>query len=301
MPTELILGHSPPVYSPLLYSSLMVTTSNRSVPPRIRPCLSVGSLNLDGLLKNTNDVINKRKKRVVFADDRGRPLTEVRVMKEPSNVPPLWTNTFVEKVLQCKLQFSKKLLSTNDQYPWELCFSQPASDYLMYRRKLDQDAVSLENVIIREADQCLMGTVKVKNLSYDKEVVIRVSTDSWTTHEDVQCSYVDQPAHQQMLTNLYDTFRFSLTLPAKSNVIEFCVRYRTNGSEFWDNNATKNYIVKKKQVVLQNRDELNKSDETLMKEIHNHTNVIEDALRVNIPTWSEFASWQHLSNDAPYW
>ena len=80
MPAELILGHSPPVYSPLLYSSLIVTNppmSNRSVPPRIRPCLSSGSLNLDGLLKNSNDVINKRKKRVVFADDRGRPLTEV--------------------------------------------------------------------------------------------------------------------------------------------------------------------------------------------------------------------------------
>lgn len=58
----------------------MVSTppiANRSVPPRIRPCLSVGSLNLDGLLKNSDDVIHKRKKRVVFADDRGRPLTEV--------------------------------------------------------------------------------------------------------------------------------------------------------------------------------------------------------------------------------
>lgn len=171
-------------------------------------------------------------------------------MKEPSNVPPIWTNTFVEKVLRCKeLQFNEKLLSNNGQYPWEMCFSQPASDYLTYRRKLDQDAVSLENVIIREVDQCLMGTVKVKNLAFDKEVVIRVSTDSWTTHEDVHCSFVDQPVHQQMLTNLYDTFRFSLTLPAKSNVIEFCVRYRTNGSEFWDNNSSKNYIVRKKQEV----------------------------------------------------
>lgn len=53
--------------------------------------------------------------------------------------------------------------------------------------------------------------------------------------------------------------------------------------------------------MLQNRDELKKSDETLIKAMHNRTNVIEDALRVNIPTWSEFASWQHLSNDAPYW
>lgn len=71
MPAELIL-HSPPVYSPLLYGPLVVTAptiTSRSVPPRIRPCLSSGSLSLD------ND--GRQKKKVVFADDRGRPLTQV--------------------------------------------------------------------------------------------------------------------------------------------------------------------------------------------------------------------------------
>lgn len=75
MPAELIL-HSPPVYSPLLYGPLMVTAptiTSRSVPPRIRPCLSSGSLSLD-TLRNSD---GKQKKRVVFADDRGRPLTQV--------------------------------------------------------------------------------------------------------------------------------------------------------------------------------------------------------------------------------
>ena len=172
-------------------------------------------------------------------------------MKEPSNVPPLWTNHFVAKVLKARdASPCEKISSITGQYPWEICFAQPASDYLTYRRKLDQEAVSLENVIIRETDQCLMGTVKVKNLAYDKEIVIRVSSDSWVTHEDVYCSFVEQPGvHQTTLTNLYDTFRFNLTLPIKSNVIEFCVRYRSGGSEFWDNNDGKNYIVKKKQEV----------------------------------------------------
>lgn len=173
-------------------------------------------------------------------------------MKEPSNVPPLWANNFVAKVLKSRETSSPctKVLSNSGQYPWEMCFAQPASDYLTYRRKLDQEGVSLENVIIREADQCLVGTVKVKNVAYDKEVIIRVSSDCWVTHEDVHCSFVEQPgARQTTLTNLYDTFRFNLTLPVKSNVIEFCVRYRTDGSEFWDNNDSKNYIVKKKQEV----------------------------------------------------
>lgn len=28
---------------------------------------------------------------------------------------------------------------------------------------------------------------------------------------------------------------------------------------------------------------------------------ITDATKANVHTWSEFASWQHLANDAPYW
>lgn len=79
IPAELLLGHSPPVYSSLLYSPLVVTAptiTSRSVPPRIRPCLSSGSLAINNI-RNNNDGSNKQKKKVVFADDRGRPLTQV--------------------------------------------------------------------------------------------------------------------------------------------------------------------------------------------------------------------------------
>ncbi|XP_011641775.1 protein phosphatase 1 regulatory subunit 3C isoform X2 [Pogonomyrmex barbatus] len=250
MPAELIL-HSPPVYSPLLYSPLVVTAptiTSRSVPPRIRPCLSSGSLPLDSL---RSDGSGKQKKRVVFADDRGRPLTQVRVMSEPSNVPPLWSTAYVAGLTGGLLGTSKdhSQEATQDSTPpWQVTFQQPASDYLAFRRKLDQENVSLENVIVRESEQCLVGTVKVRNLAYDKEVVVRASSDSWSTHEDVHCTYVAQPGSPGSLI-LYDTFRFRLTLPVASNVIEFCVRYRTEGKELWDNNEGKNYVVRKKQEI----------------------------------------------------
>lgn len=81
MPAELLLGHSPPVYSSLLYSPLVAPTiASRSVPPRIRPCLSSGSLAIDSIRNNNDGGSNKQKKRVVFADDRGRPLTQVLVL-----------------------------------------------------------------------------------------------------------------------------------------------------------------------------------------------------------------------------
>ncbi|XP_070521125.1 protein phosphatase 1 regulatory subunit 3C isoform X2 [Cardiocondyla obscurior] len=250
MPAELIL-HSSPVYSPLLYSPLVVhtapTITSRSVPPRIRPCLSTGSLSLDSLRNNDG----KQKKRVVFADDRGRPLTQVRVMSEPSNVPPLWSTAYVAGLTGGLLGIKDQSQETAQDVtpPWQVTFAQPASDYLAFRRKLDQNNVSLENVIVRESEQCLVGTVKVRNLAYDKEVVVRISSDSWSTHEDVHCTYVAQPGSPGPLI-LYDTFRFRLTLPVASNVIEFCVRYRAEGKESWDNNEGKNYLVRKKQESL---------------------------------------------------
>ena len=80
MPAELMLGHSPPVYGHhLLYRPRVVSQSQistRSVPPRIRPCLSTGSLPIDSIRNGSNND-NRQKKRVVFADDRGRPLTQV--------------------------------------------------------------------------------------------------------------------------------------------------------------------------------------------------------------------------------
>ncbi|KAG7200889.1 hypothetical protein KM043_003252 [Ampulex compressa] len=305
MPAELILGHSPPVYSPLLYRPLVVTApsiASRSVPPRIRPCLSTGSLPLDSL--RNNDGTGKQKKRVVFADDRGRPLTQVRVMSEPSNVPPLWSTAYLAGVtggvLRTKMENEE---AQEGATPWQVTFPQPASDYLAFRRKLDQENVSLENVIVRESEQCLVGTVKVRNLAYDKEVVVRASSDAWKTHEDVHCTYVEQPGAPALV--LYDTFRFRLTVPVKSNSIEFCVRFRTDGKEYWDNNEGKNYVVRKKQeprAPAKRYDILTAACEGLSSSgARDGIPRITDATRANMRVWSEFAPWQHLANDAPYW
>lgn len=176
-------------------------------------------------------------------------------MSEPSNVPPVWSTAYVAGLTGGLLGMSKEQSEEAAQDsmvtpPWQVTFPQPASDYLAFRRKLDQENVSLENVIVRESEQCLVGTVKVRNLAYDKEVVVRASSDSWSTHEDVHCTYVAQPGSPRPgPLILYDTFRFRLTLPVASSTIEFCVRYRTEGKESWDNNEGKNYLVRKKQEV----------------------------------------------------
>lgn len=57
------------------------------------------------------------------------------------------------------------------------------------RQKLDSKNVSLENVIIKETESVLVGTVKVKNLNFHKEVFVRATWDSWKTQQDTFCTY----------------------------------------------------------------------------------------------------------------
>lgn len=127
-------------------------------------------------------IYRKTKKKVVFADDQGLSLTEVRIMSEPSNVPPHWSLQFLAHITQ-------GWVSPIPTEQWTIDFKQPASDYLDFRRRLDKENVSLENVIVRENDNVVVGTVKVRNLSFNKEVIVRATWDNWKSQEDIFCTF----------------------------------------------------------------------------------------------------------------
>lgn len=63
---------------------------------------------------------------MIFADDEGLSLTQVRVMSEPSNVPPYWSMKFLEQITQ-------GLVTPHPADQWTVDFKQPASDYLAFR------------------------------------------------------------------------------------------------------------------------------------------------------------------------
>ncbi|KAL0269164.1 UNVERIFIED_CONTAM: hypothetical protein PYX00_006981 [Menopon gallinae] len=246
-----------------------------------RPCLVVRCDVLD--LPSPN----KNKKRVVFADDRGFPLALVRTMTEPSNMPPRWSFEFLSQVTQGACDAAAE--------PWELTFQQPASDYLDFRRRLDTNNVSLENVIVKEAEQAVIGTVKVRNLAFHKEVFVRMTSDDWETQEDAFCTYVPNSPPAHGVTVLYDTFSFRLTLPPRSRKLQFCVCFRCSGLEYWDNNFGKNYSIVKKEHPKPLREEPGKKI-SLSRRFSD--DVVPNA---QLDSWSEFASWNHLTNNTPYW
>jgi protein phosphatase 1 regulatory subunit 3A/B/C/D/E len=222
--------------------------------------------------------------------------SQVRVMTEPSNVPPLFSFQFLAQV-------TKGISAEVVPEPWEVTFQQPASDYLDFRKRLDTGNVSLENVIVRESEDIVVGTVKVRNIAYHKEVFVRTTSDDWLTHEDAYCTFVNNnitPATAAYV--LYDTFSFRLTLPPRSHRVEFCVCFRCEGAEYWDSNCGKNYVLLKKssgkeEELLLHKLRRNNSDNPPVE------NKIRcaDAVYAKLDSWSEFASWNHLDNSSPYW
>ncbi|XP_023171441.1 protein phosphatase 1 regulatory subunit 3C [Drosophila hydei] len=186
-----------------------------------------------------------RKKHVIFADDEGLSLTEVRVMSEPSNVPPYWSMKFLEQITQ-------GLVSPHPPDQWTVDFKQPASDYLTFRQKIERDFVSLENVIVKDEESIVVGTIKVRNIDFTKEVIVRVTWDNWKSQQDIFCTFARAYGPATCAHVVFDTFSFKITLPPSSKRLEFCICYRTNEKEFWDNNDGKNYTISKRSPFYYN-------------------------------------------------
>lgn len=107
--------------------------------------------------------------------------------------------------------------------------------------------VFLEKVVLADDLKTINGTAQVKNISFEKWVAVRFTTDHWTTVNEAGATYLESIKNGQS-----DRFTFSIRLnelldwPAgqtKAGVrsMSLCLRYWTPGHEFWDNNQGKNY------------------------------------------------------------
>lgn len=184
-----------------------------------------------------------KSKRVVFADSRGLSLTAVRV--------------FSDKEEQSDLDLLPSLQSlgsmTEDGYSCtvstccpgtqlKLGFPQPSANFQAFRAKLAESMVILENCSISE--KALRGTVRVGNVSYQKDVRVRITFDSWQSYRDVPCTYLQKRFGGPQT----DIFEFDITIPKVLDAkrkIEFCLSYLPGGHSepFWDNNDGQNYSI----------------------------------------------------------
>ena len=217
------------------------------------------------------------KKSVSFADEMGYSLIQVRVMTEPSNTPP----RLRPELLASLTTGASAVATAVSSPPLVLDFRQPASDYIAFRDRLENNCVSLENVILK--DYTLIGTVKVKNISFEKSVKVRVTYDGWNNFTDIACSYAPG------MEGAYDTFSFDFTVPPNFDItkkVEFAVCFEANNQQFWDNNNGLNYNVLSSKW---------KSPENQHKENQNIFSL--DGNR----NWAEYSAWSYGDSSVPYY
>ncbi|XP_071780801.2 protein phosphatase 1 regulatory subunit 3C-B-like [Centroberyx gerrardi] len=190
-----------------------------------------------------DDLIPIKNKRVVFADSKGLSLTAVRVFSEDeehSDLDPL--PSLQELGSMTEVGYSCTVSTCCPGTRLKLGFPQPSADFQAFRAKLAESMVTLENCSVTE--QALQGTVRVRNISFQKDVRVRITFDSWQSCRDLPCKYL-QKRYGGPQT---DIFQFDIAIPKVLDAkrkIEFCLSYLPGGHSmpFWDNNNGQNYSI----------------------------------------------------------
>ena len=182
------------------------------------------------ILKKQKSLPLTKSKNVHFADVCGLSLVSVhKISMDDLTVP---SNS------DLKNEITKELI---------LAFAQPIA-LGNFVERLKRLSVSLENVLVSNC--AIMGTIKVRNITFEKNVFVRCTFDSWKTFEDSNSSYVPLSYDGN-----YDRFSFALTVPSTikdGDKVEFAICYKTVSpdNEFWDNNDGKNYVIECKEKSM---------------------------------------------------
>ena len=104
--------------------------------------------------------------------------------------------------------------------------------------------VRVERLWLSSDYGCLLGSVAVANLAFQKVVAARFTFDYWKTTSEVLAEYT---APTKDANDGYDRFTFWVRLSDQAKLetktLFLCVRYNVSGQEFWDNNNYTNYQI----------------------------------------------------------
>jgi hypothetical protein len=94
--------------------------------------------------------------------------------------------------------------------------------------------------------KCLMGSVAVANLAFQKFVACRFTLDYWKTTSEVAAEFSHE-IRPKASPEGHDRFQFTIKLSDLANLesktMYLCLRYNVNGQEYWDNNHGSNFQV----------------------------------------------------------
>ncbi|CAD7004466.1 unnamed protein product [Ceratitis capitata] len=196
-------------------------------PQRVRRCSSLKT-------GKTPPGTPGRKKIVRFADVLGLDLADIKTFLD--EVPTIPKSAFEDlEVMESEppIQLGPK----SDKLLMPL-FQQPGGlpNFLDLVR---EKQVSLENAALTDhINQTITGTVRVRNLDFNKSVHIRYTLDNWRSYADLQANYAENSCDGFSDKFIFFLFGNSLQIGQR---IEFAVRFQCKGQQFWDNNYGTNY------------------------------------------------------------
>ena len=106
----------------------------------------------------------------------------------------------------------------------------------------DTRDVTVENIDL--SGTAVKGTVRVRNIAFEKCIAVRFTLDKWQTTSEVTARYMES-----IQNGTYDRFTFSIRLAdilsrVEEKTLYLSVRYSVAGREIWDNNSGRNYQVR---------------------------------------------------------
>ncbi|XP_076018168.1 protein phosphatase 1 regulatory subunit 3C-B [Genypterus blacodes] len=217
--------------SPLRSSSS--SSSSSSSPPS-------SPLPFRGCFRSNGGGGSPNKKQVVFADAKGLALTAVRLFTpEPSPPSPVLVIT----PSLAKPREPQSPTAKPKRRKLRLGFPQPTLDFKGFQARLQETRVQLESCSV--TDYSFSGKVHVCHKSFHETVHVRVTFDSWWSHRDILCTYLQTQNYGGSDINV---FSFYVTLPLtldRVEQVEFFVSLKPGhgAAPLLDNNRGKNYSL----------------------------------------------------------
>ncbi|SMN19948.1 similar to Saccharomyces cerevisiae YIL045W PIG2 Putative type-1 protein phosphatase targeting subunit that tethers Glc7p type-1 protein phosphatase to Gsy2p glycogen synthase [Maudiozyma saulgeensis] len=235
-------------------TSKLSTTRNIISKPISNP-FTISSVSQE--FNNSVEELNKKAKEEANAKNLINSTTEAKNKKKAivrsgrsQKVVGLYNENF--PILSNKNPKSLKLNIFINLSRGKKCFLQELTLHIQTRQNLSNGITQTEphNTISRY----IIGKVLVKNIYYDKRIIIRYTWDKWKTVSEVEAIWLSNSDSILPGTDM-DIFHFLIDDNARNEYnigkLEFCIQYTTRNDtireEYWDNNDDQNYKV---DVVL---------------------------------------------------
>lgn len=176
-----------------------------------------------------------RKKFVRFADVLGLDLADVKTFMD--EIPTVPLSAYADLHVSDPMDDPIMLGPANDRILMPL-FQQPGGmpGFLDVVR---EQKVCLENAVVTDpVSMTISGSVRVRNLDFNKSVHLRYSLDGWKSFSDFQANYVENSCDGFSDKFTFTIFGNSLQIGQR---LEMAVRFSCKGEQFWDSNFGVNY------------------------------------------------------------